>query len=75
MLAAEEKASLKQAWSNRLATFGLHFNVKKMEYMTDANEHTKVTKFGTLCCTQDMAHKISDDFIALLRGTCVYFSQ
>ncbi|ROI46928.1 Retrovirus-related Pol polyprotein from type-1 retrotransposable element R2 [Anabarilius grahami] len=75
MLAAEEKVRLEQAWSNRLATFSLHLNVKKMEYMTDVNEHGKVTKFGTLCCTQVMAHKNSDDFITLLRGTCVYFSQ
>uniref|UniRef100_A0A914WJ88 Reverse transcriptase domain-containing protein n=1 Tax=Plectus sambesii TaxID=2011161 RepID=A0A914WJ88_9BILA len=47
MLADTDKANLQnqvQAWSDRLAQFGLRLNVKKTEYMTtDADEHGSIT--------------------------------
>lgn len=45
---------------------------KALEYMTDANEHGKVTKFGTLCCTQDMAQNQWWFYHPTERHMCVF---
>uniref|UniRef100_A0A914X8P3 Reverse transcriptase domain-containing protein n=1 Tax=Plectus sambesii TaxID=2011161 RepID=A0A914X8P3_9BILA len=51
MLASTDKANLQnqvQAWSDQLARFGLHLNVKKTKYMTtNVDEHGTITINGT----------------------------
>ncbi|WKX89224.1 hypothetical protein Q1695_008685 [Nippostrongylus brasiliensis] len=73
MLASDDKNKLEvlvQAWSDRLAQFGLRLNVRKTEYLlTDVNDPGTITIDGrvsifeylgsTIACDEDLSGEVN----------------